>query len=695
MSTSDHPKPPSRAARAAITLLALACVVAFTFVPVPGVDFAGAGARLGIDMAALPVTTVGLGGFVVASWLMALVAAFTSMSRDTAWRGATLIALAFAALHAHGMNTFILADDGLGITTGSYSYISLVATLVAGVCVLLVLAQWIDRRGLGNGIVAVGLVPFLLSQASTIVDLFSTEEGATRVAADHLHAARAVQLGGVVVAFALVAFVTARLVQRPTVTLPKRNETNIARVALPATAGSIATVYVASLVTVMLIQGGSVFYMLVELPYREIHPLGLLVIQLVIAVGLYVVLAQRAQRTPEIVALWRNSTGVDDATGEAFQIGLLFVIGLVVLGRYGPTLWMSPVLVAVATAWFIDARAHWNAQKQWPDLVGIHVCDAPWVADTLVGALHANGVPAHARNVAQRSLLGALGPFVPITILVPEGRHEAARDVIAEVLDDKNEPATPIAEPLPVPLTRRAGLIAIMAVVLTVFGLGESRLLASLEAGEDAPLDVDLHLVLLEDEANALEHVATAPDVPKGCDFLLENAPIGPGRTLPVFYLRCTEPTVEPPAEAVAWLGKVPIPEGTRFAWQKVYELDEATDAYVHGGWRTMLLRNEPVLTHDNVARATAAVDTVEAGVGVWYVSLQLDEEGGRLFEQATTDHVKRRFAIVLDGEVVSAPEIREPISGGTARITMGTGSMEQQREDALKLERALNRRAK
>ena len=53
-----------------------------------------------------------------------------------------------------------------------------------------------------------------------------------------------------------------------------------------------------------------------------------------------------------------------------------------------------------------------------------------------------------------------------------------------------------------------------------------------------------------------------------------------------------------------------------------------------------------------------------------WGVSLQFNSEGGKLFGELTAAHVNERFAIMLDGRVVSAPNINEPIWGGTASIT-------------------------
>ncbi|KND49947.1 MAG: preprotein translocase subunit SecD [Parcubacteria bacterium C7867-008] len=51
-------------------------------------------------------------------------------------------------------------------------------------------------------------------------------------------------------------------------------------------------------------------------------------------------------------------------------------------------------------------------------------------------------------------------------------------------------------------------------------------------------------------------------------------------------------------------------------------------------------------------------------------VVLHFNDEGSKLFEKITSEHVGTPLAIFLDGEVISEPIIREAISGGTATIS-------------------------
>jgi preprotein translocase subunit SecD len=66
-------------------------------------------------------------------------------------------------------------------------------------------------------------------------------------------------------------------------------------------------------------------------------------------------------------------------------------------------------------------------------------------------------------------------------------------------------------------------------------------------------------------------------------------------------------------------------------------------------------------------------------------VTFRFNNSGARRFGQVTTENVGRPFAIVLDNEVVSAPVIREPITGGSGQIS-GNFSVQQANDLAILL---------
>ncbi|MEP1421734.1 MAG: protein translocase subunit SecD [Erythrobacter sp.] len=69
----------------------------------------------------------------------------------------------------------------------------------------------------------------------------------------------------------------------------------------------------------------------------------------------------------------------------------------------------------------------------------------------------------------------------------------------------------------------------------------------------------------------------------------------------------------------------------------------------------------------DSLTGAQAGVDP-QTNENV--VNIQFDQQGGQRFAQLSTENVGDRFAIILDGEVISAPFFNEPILGGSAQIS-------------------------
>ncbi|QQN74631.1 protein translocase subunit SecD [Croceicoccus sp. YJ47] len=89
---------------------------------------------------------------------------------------------------------------------------------------------------------------------------------------------------------------------------------------------------------------------------------------------------------------------------------------------------------------------------------------------------------------------------------------------------------------------------------------------------------------------------------------------------------------------------------------------------FAAGGQQTgpIAVRRLGGIQGDNLTDARQGYDQNGAPV----VNITFNQEGGRKFAQLTTDNVNKPFAIILDGEVLSAPNINEPILGGSAQIS-------------------------
>lgn len=79
-----------------------------------------------------------------------------------------------------------------------------------------------------------------------------------------------------------------------------------------------------------------------------------------------------------------------------------------------------------------------------------------------------------------------------------------------------------------------------------------------------------------------------------------------------------------------------------------------------------LLVHKKPDLTGDHITRAFATFQNE------WQVSLELDAEGAKRFDDLASAHFQERFAILLDGVVQNAPSINARYFGGHAQISGG-----------------------
>ena len=95
---------------------------------------------------------------------------------------------------------------------------------------------------------------------------------------------------------------------------------------------------------------------------------------------------------------------------------------------------------------------------------------------------------------------------------------------------------------------------------------------------------------------------------------------------------------------------------------------------------RTPYLVNRKIdLTGDRVEYASVSRDQFNTS----YVRMELDDEGARIFSQLSGDNVGKRMAIILDGNINSAPVFQEKIPNGIASITLGGTDSVQAVQDA------------
>ncbi|KYG03289.1 preprotein translocase subunit SecD [Sorangium cellulosum] len=206
-----------------------------------------------------------------------------------------------------------------------------------------------------------------------------------------------------------------------------------------------------------------------------------------------------------------------------------------------------------------------------------------------------------------------------------------------------------------------------------------------------------LEFKMVDDDQDFFESIAKSAkeeDLPKGLTFSIENAPVGPGKTKPVHFARMVRAEHEEMRDTLKrlreWVGTLQVPPDNEVGYGKLYEYNEEKDVIEEIGWRTYFLFSKAEITGDMVRDAQALPDQSEGGLGGWYVSMEFTPTGADRFEDITGRNIKRRFAIILDEKVESAPVIQTKIGGGRAQITMGSQNPDQQLQDARKLELVL-----
>jgi len=84
------------------------------------------------------------------------------------------------------------------------------------------------------------------------------------------------------------------------------------------------------------------------------------------------------------------------------------------------------------------------------------------------------------------------------------------------------------------------------------------------------------------------------------------------------------------------------------------------------GSERSIAVSAKPLLTGENIAGASIALDSMNRPT----ILVQFDPQGTSRFSRMTGENIGRRLAILLNGEVLASPVIREEIRGGKAQIS-------------------------
>ena len=130
-------------------------------------------------------------------------------------------------------------------------------------------------------------------------------------------------------------------------------------------------------------------------------------------------------------------------------------------------------------------------------------------------------------------------------------------------------------------------------------------------------------------------------------------------------------PGVQNPESVKILLGKTAkmsfhlVDETTSVAQAKRGKISKTSRVMNGSEGEQYVVIKKPVVSGENLTDAR-----VSFADGMPVVSFRFNTLGGRKFGEVTSNHVGERLAIVLDNEVISAPNIQGPITGGSGIIT-------------------------
>jgi preprotein translocase subunit SecD len=219
-----------------------------------------------------------------------------------------------------------------------------------------------------------------------------------------------------------------------------------------------------------------------------------------------------------------------------------------------------------------------------------------------------------------------------------------------------------------------------------------------------------LEFKMVDDEADFFGKI-DEKSVPEGIEIRIENAPLGEDKGAKQHQRRqffsikipnefegknvkedevARSKAMQAALEKLkAYVKTLNVPDDHVVGYEKTEDYDPDTGRATEDGWRTFYLRGRADVTGEYITDAQRAIDQ-RSGVPEVYVAITFSPAGADRFEQITGDNINRRFAIILDDVINSAPVIRSKIGGGRASITMGSGDQDQQLKSAEKLEMVL-----
>jgi preprotein translocase subunit SecY len=329
-----------------------------------------------------------------------------------------VLAIAFALVQGYFIATYLEGLDRGGAdvlaTHGLLGRLEMTASHAAGTMVLVALAAWIDRRGLGNGYGALLASGWLLEAARWLAD-------------DRVHRASLV-LG--VAAFAAIALVGFALLRW-----------RVDRFRLPACglvplsdafglAQLVGTLAAFGLLAPTVAMTGTFDWIAshAALMVAAIAAFAVVWSYVFARPSLVGDVAARAGVSPPERRSWWRATAASAA--GVLAIGAIAYAASHPRGSAGTIVDMIGLLFTVAVV--LDACE--DARARRADMVAVWPLHQVQHAELVGDALHADGIAVHLQGSHLRALLAYFWPFAPFTVYVPRADAQAAEARIRAIV---------------------------------------------------------------------------------------------------------------------------------------------------------------------------------------------------------------------------------------------------------------------
>ena len=240
---------------------------------------------------------------------------------------------------------------------------------------------------------------------------------------------------------------------------------------------------------------------------------------------------------------------------------------------------------------------------------------------------------------------------------------------------------------------------------LTAILVGSIIILWNMPINLGLDLQGGIRLVL---EGRSTEKVKVSDDAMAGVVAVIRNRIDALGVSAPIIQRKGrSQVVVELPGEknpdrAVKHIGDTALLEFVEAEWpaQSAGELTQEKIRSTYGGnarlgsvisgrkdggsaekRETPIILKQAVLKGSDLKWAGPGLDQYGNPV----VDIEFTADGAKIFASVTANNVGRPLAILLDGKVISAPNVREPIAGGRAQIS-GDFSIEEVQDLVIKL---------